>query len=41
MIACWYYELMMFNDKEPDTNQKFEKDLEFGMRDPDVIRLRT
>lgn len=40
MIACWYYELMMFNDKEPDTNQKFEKDLEFGMRDPDVIRLQ-
>jgi len=40
MTACWYYELMMFNEIESDTNQKFEKDLEFGMRDPDVIRLQ-
>jgi hypothetical protein len=40
MTACWYYELMMFNEIEPDTNQKFEKDLEFGMRDPDVTRLQ-
>jgi hypothetical protein len=40
MTACWYYDLFLLKETPIGNKDSFDKDLEFGMRDNDVVRLQ-